>query len=357
MKFTADRAALTAAFKSAVPAAQRKSGNLPVLTGARLDVHEHTVLVTCSNLDLTITAACEAAGVVPGAFVVPAHLAASLLAGFPAGQVTVETNKGTAALSAGSASARLNMLPVAEWPTTKPTDDGSGVELTTDDLALIGRVVHAASPDLARPALTGVMFGGGLVKATDSYRLAQAAIPADVPEALVPATVLTSVLGAVDGSVRFTSDKRQATFATPEVSWTTRLIDADYPATDRLLRADSPHRITVDADRLAEAVERVALLGAETGLFGGRVVTVTPAGGSIVVSAYRPDVGDISDQVTATFTDDCPAICLNSRFIAEMLAAAGPGDLELEIADAQRPVQATSGPVRQVLMPTRGAGS
>jgi DNA polymerase-3 subunit beta len=153
-----------------------------------------------------------------------------------------------------------------------PEPDGTAVSVDAVPLARgLKQVVPAASRDDARPILTGVLVAstaeGVRLVATDSYRLAVSDLDGltVLPEGR---TVLVGAKGLGElqrllgeGTVEVYLGERYVTFRLGSTDLTARLIEGDFPNYQQLIPSGYPNRLTVERDALAQAVERVSLVG------------------------------------------------------------------------------------------------
>ena len=79
MKFRCEREILADALATAGRGATNSTGTSPVLSGVRLDVSDDELVVTGTDLELTIRAAVPVAVERPGSAVVPARLVADIV--------------------------------------------------------------------------------------------------------------------------------------------------------------------------------------------------------------------------------------------------------------------------------------
>jgi DNA polymerase III subunit beta len=350
MKATVNRRNLTAALKTVLPASPRAGGALPVLSGVHIDASDGQLRLTCTNLDLTITTVVEAEVGEPGVVVVPANVTARIIAALTGDTVNLAVDDDQLAVGAGRAATQLRTLDADTWPRITEAD-GTPATLDADIITGIRRVLHAASDDMNRPILTGVHFTDGIIEATDSYRLAQVATPTnDVIGALIPADAVKAVLADNPDVVTVTVNQRSATFTDGITTWTTRLIEGEFPNTGALLRsATNPLRITADATELADAVNTVAALGnSDT----GPRVRLTLTDGQLLVENTNAGVGHTETFVDAEgdFTDP---IEFNPQQLLDLLDAAGDRPVTIELASQMRPVLAHIDNLTLLLMPVK----
>lgn len=352
MKIHADRKALAAAVKTAMRANGRS--HLTVLNGVRLEATDDGRLtVTCTDIEMAITADVAVQVDEPGVAIPPARLVAGFLGG-GGEQVEVATDEdeATATLTSGDATLRVRLLAVNDWPALPEAPD-EWADLSAEQVDLIGRVAVSASTDTGRPILTGVKFRGTDVLATDSFRLAIADLGVDLNDVIVPARLLSAAVEAAGGDgCRYAASARTAWFATDGVEMSGRLIAGEYPKAENLLRKKSPHHMEFDSGALLDAIDRIKVLTVDSSL-----VEVEPDGGKVTLRRRSVD----GDEITATVpvdTDFDERIGFNLGFLEQAVEKAGTDTVRLEIADCMKPVQIESGALTQLLMPIRlGVGS
>ncbi len=118
MKFRCERDVLADALAAAGRAATGRTGTLPVLSGVRLELAGDRLVVTGTDLDLTIQLELPVGGEADGAVVMPARLASDIVRalGDPRVEVTVVRRRGRdrrRTISLLGASALARRLPAA----------------------------------------------------------------------------------------------------------------------------------------------------------------------------------------------------------------------------------------------------
>lgn len=352
MKARIERDDLRRALRTVLPAVGRT--NLAVLNGVHIvaDQKAGTLALTCSDLQLTITAIAEAHIIAPGEMVAPARLLAAFTDKAPAGAVTIELDD-RVLVTAGDATAALNALRADEWPRI-PVADGDPVTLTPTHVDLIRRILPFAGVDDQRPVLTGLFVEGDKAATTDSFRLGEATLDgADLPATLLPAAAVTAALKGAEGDVTLTVGERCATLAHDGASWTTVLLEGAYPPYDRLLRDASVHYLTFDVERLTDALGRATVVDGPIGKSGTRSpVRIERDGDKARVWQTTADIGQVDDVVPCDGDYEGP-IGFNPDYLAQMIAAAGTDEVTIELVDSLKPAMVRAEGLRLLLMPTR----
>ena len=176
MKFRCERDVLADALAAAGRAATGRTGTLPVLSGVRLELGGDRLVVTGTDLDLTIQLELSVGGEGDGAVVVPARLASDIVRALGDPRVEVTASDDEVEIAAGRSRFSVRPLSLDDYPRLS-SPAANSVTLPAGQFGeALRQVVRAASSDDARPILTGVLLaseGDGLrLVATDSYRLA-----------------------------------------------------------------------------------------------------------------------------------------------------------------------------------------
>ena len=335
---------LVDALNTAGRAVSSRGGSLPVLAGLRLELTGDTLVITGSDLDLTITVSLEVAGNEDGVAVVPAKLLSDVVRAVEPGAVEIGIEGGDAQISAGRSQFSLRTIPADEYP--QLTDvEGDGVQLDAEALAeALRQVVPAASSDDSRPILTGVLMAaeteGLRLVATDSYRLSvrdlvgTTSVLASEQSILVPSralTELTRLLSGDDGVVLHLGE-RDASFAVGRTRVTTRLIEGDFPNYRGLIPDSNPNKLTVSRAALLDAVRRVRLLAQEA-----TPVRMAMSADGLELVAMTQDVGQAHESVDASYNGEDLTVAFNADYLSVGLDVAPGDEVTLETVDALKP--------------------
>lgn len=315
-----------------------KSSHLPALHGVHIEARGGEVVVTATDLDMFAQHGFEANLSSPGIAVIPGGLFGRVVNALAPGAVTVAVED-AAIVTCGDVQASLNTIDISMWPKVDAID-ADPVKLDEAAMAAISQVLYAASRDESRLNLCQVSFADGVVAATDSYRLAFAPIDADI-EGLIPANLLRLVLS--DGEATVALSNREIGWSSGSTTIRTRTHDVDYPAWRRLVRDDSPVKMTVEAASLAAAVRRAALIAPAT------PVVLSPNDGGVLVECRGSGGERIAESVQASIDGDMAQIGVNPAFLAEALSLAD-GDVVIGMVDALKPFVWESGSATHLLM-------
>lgn len=343
MKFRCERDVLADAVGAAGRAAANRSGTLPVLAGVRLEVTGDHLVITGTDLELTIRLDIEVGGERNGAVVVPGRLLGDIVKALPAGAVSVELDDEEVSISAGRSQFSVRPLALDDYP-AQVDPAAEPVALSAEAVAdALRQVVRAASTDDARAVLTGVLLAseddGLRMVATDSYRLAVRDLPrSDVlgsgQKVLIPGRALAELqrmLGEED-DLMVRLGEREVTFEVGSTRLTTRLIEGEFPNYRNLLPSSYPNLLTVGKAAMLEAIRRVKILAQDS-----TPVRLTFGGDTVQLTAITQDVGNAAEEVDATYDGTEMTVAFNPDYLAAGIDAIDSDDVTLATMDPMKP--------------------
>ncbi len=364
MKFRSERDILVEALSAASRVVATRfvgasSGILLTLTGNQL-------VVTGTDLDITIRTTVDVIGHEDGSTVVPARLIVDAVRSLEAGAVTVASGDENVEISLGRAKFSLRTFSVPDYPNLPPL---TGVPTSIPALDLIqglNQVVRAAASDDARPLLTGVLFttedGTLRLIATDSYRLAVRDVPGvkglgGSQDLLVPARALQELQRAAaslssDAEIGVTITDAEICFVVDTTTIASRLIDGNYPSVLQLIPASYPNQLRIAKDTLLTSLRRAKLLAKDS----TSSVRLTMKDKNVEVRTQSHDAGDVEDNVDADYNGEEITIAFNPSFLIDGIEAVPGDEVMLEVSDSVRPAMVhgvDDSRFRYLLMPVR----
>jgi len=363
VKFRCERDSLVEALGAAGRAVANRGGALPVLAGVRAELTGNRLKLTGSDLELTIDVAIEVAGEGDGVAVLPSKLVSELVRSLGDPRVEVSIEGDEANITAGRFESSIRLLPADEFPRlAMPADDAVTMD-AAEFAAALHQVVPAASPDDARPILTGVLMaaedGGLRLVATDSYRLAVRDLPgtsilSEGQSVLVPSRALKELerlLGSAE-EITLRLGEREAAFEVGGVRLTTRLIEGEFPNYRGLIPASHPNELTVGREALVEAVRRVKLMAREP----NTPVRLAMSANGLELVAITQDVGQAHEQLDAVYQGEDLTVAFNPDYLLSGVEVTPGDEITLHTVDAQKPAvirESGGGSFLYLLMPVR----
>jgi DNA polymerase III subunit beta len=347
VKFRCERDVLHGALVAAGRAVSNRGGTLTALTGIRAELSGDRLLLTGTDLDLTITVEIEVAGSEDGTEVFPAKLTTDIVRALGEGKVEVSTGDEEAEIVSGKATFSVLLLQPEGFP-QQAASDAPPVSVPAKSFGdAVRKVVRAASRDETRSvALTGVLMaheeGGLRMVATDSYRLALADLPSvsllgEASQVIVPARALTELVRMLpdgeDDTVEVHLDEGTATFALGGSRITTRLIEAEYPNYRGLIPTSQPNHLSVGKDLLVEAANRVKLMVQST----PTPIRLVMSPQQLELMAITPDRGEAREAIDATYDGEELTVAFNPEYLLDGLEATTGDEISLQTVDGLKP--------------------
>lgn len=194
----------------------------------------------------------------------------------------------------------------------------------------ITRVAISASIDEARPVLTGVKTtiseGSINMIATDGYRLSQEEISLTQGEksslqVLVPAASLTEAVRiAADSKAKeiglsIIENKNQIVFYLPGAQLISRLIDGEFPNTERIIPQGFKTKAVVDKETFAQAVKTASIFARGA----ANIIKIKIEKQGLRLTANTPQIGTDEDFIEAQVEGEEFEVAFNFRFLTDLL--------------------------------------
>lgn len=357
MKFTINRPAFINQLNNILRAISSKT-TIPILTGLKMVVTDHSVILTGSDADITIESTLDASDSSyglsieePGAIVLPARFFNEVIKKLPDKQATIEVFNGLQVrITSGTAEFTINGQDANNYPHLPEVESENTVELASDMLhEVIDQTRIAVSKQESRPILTGihVTLNNGILTAvaTDSHRLAQRKV--ELPETadrdfdiVLPGASMTELAKMIvdekDG-VKMQITENQALFIFGNTHFYSRLLEGNYPETSRLIPESSDTRLEITASDLLASIERASLLSHES---RNNVVklSVNPENKIATVSGTSADVGNVEEEINADQIVGNPLeISFNPDYMRDALKSFGQTKILISFTTALRP--------------------
>lgn len=255
-----------------------------------------------------------------------------------------------AVIKSGRPKFSINGVSGDEFPKMPEIDPAisTTISLHSDVLStMYNKTMYAASTSETRPILTGVehkiLDGHFKCVGTDSHRLGQYVHEMDgenLPDfhATVPANVLKEVkkhLDAYSGEVLLHLSGSQLIYEFFDVRLSTRLLEGNYPATEKLIFKEANIGVTFIAGQLKEILTRSTVMNDDKPI----CIKIKPELNQCRISTDESQLGAFQEDIT-TLKGEGPDIELyaNVRYIQDALSKYGSDEyVRFEFLEALRP--------------------
>ena len=329
---------------------------IPILSTVKIDVTNEGITLIGSNGQISIenfiSIKNENAGLLitsSGSILLEATFFINVVSSLP--DITLdfkEIDQKQIVLTSGKSEITLKGKDADQYPRIQEISASNPLVLETSVLKnIINETAFAASTQESRPILTGVHFVLTENKnlktvATDSHRMSQKKIVleknGDNFDVVIPSrslrefsAVFTDDIETVE--IYFTNN--QLLFRSENISFYTRLLEGNYPDTDRLIPTEFTSIVTFDKNNLRYAMERARLLSNATQNGTVKLEIIND-----VVSAHvnSPEVGRVNEEIdTESISGQDLTISFNPTYLIDSLKAINSEKVTISFISAVRP--------------------
>lgn len=313
---------------------------IPILSTIKIEVHAQHIILTGSNgqisIENTIPVSNENAGLLitsPGAVLLEANFFINIISSLPDVSLDfTEIDHHQIVLTSGKSEITLKGKDVDLYPRLQEMTIENPLVLKTKLLkSIISETAFAASLQESRPILTGVHMVLSEQKefkavATDSHRMSQRKLTLENTSAnfnmVIPSKSLREFSAVFTDDIEtvevFFSDS-QVLFRSDYISFYTRLLEGNYPDTDRLLTNSFETEVTFNTAALRSAMERAYLISNAT---QNGTVKLEITSDSISSHVNSPEVGKVNEELDSISQSGSDlTISFNPTYLIEALKA------------------------------------
>ena len=360
-----------------------RKNTIPILANIFVEAEDAagTIRLAATDLEVGLRSRCSAEVTKGGALTLPGKKLYEIVRALPETEVRIsQSAAGKVNVAAERFTSRMQTLPREDFP-AMPEAPGTGtLSLPCEVLGeMVAKTQFAVTGEDTRYFLNGALLVFGKVSmslvATDGHRLALVSAPREVTagegevttpdpgddgeetRVILPKKTLwelARLLPDGDGAVAYERGENHLFFDIGGRQLVSRVLDAQFPAYERVIPKGNDKRVEFERDRLTSAIKRVALLSSER----SRAVKLQIDAGKVEISSNSPEVGEASEVLSVEYEDVATAICFNAQYLLDFLAVAGTESVALEFKDEMS--QAVLSPVTTgvcdytyVIMPMR----
>jgi len=326
----------------------------PALQGIKLDVHETAIVITTSNSDISIKITLEDPSLnveSTGSVLIPGKYFIEIIRKLDGQTVALsQVEDNLLRIEADHSDITLNMLEIDDYPNLvfKEKEDFIKVNVRTLK-TIIRQTAFATSSIENRPILTGVNFkidGNQLTGvATDSYRLSQKTIELedsyDAMNVIIPGKSLEELIKILENNqetVEVHFDQSRVLFKYNNILFHSRLLEGNYPETNKLIPKEFPVQIKFNKEQLQTAIERASLLSSRDG--NNAIVKLNVRQDDVVeISSNSPEIGRVLEEVYPVdeVVGSPIKIAFSSKYIIDALKVFNSSEITVNFTGEIRP--------------------
>jgi len=328
---------------------------LPILANILVGTEEKRLKLSATNLETGINLWIGAKVDKEGSIAIPAKILTEFISSLPAEKVELEGKETTLFVSSPQFKANILGMDPSEFP--KISSFSGDPVLVFEKVELIkalSQVTIAAAQDEGRPVLTGVLVKGEeknlLLVATDGYRLSLKRIVTEENKIgrdnfVIPAKALLEVsrICQEDSSenktikMGLTPEKSQVIFCLPEVEFSSRLIEGEFPDFEKIIPKNCTTKAVFGREELLRAVKTASIFAREQANIIRLKINPSTNGGKLVISAETPQVGANESEIEANIEGESLEIAFNFRFLLDFLGVVSGEEVIFEASGPLTP--------------------
>lgn len=316
---------------------------LPILGNFLLEAKRGKIIISATDLEIGIISVLPASVEKEGKITVPARIFSDLLQSIEGEKAELELKETSLRIKGKKVEANFQTMPVEDYPKILDEKGEKIGEFKKDVLIKeLQRIVFSASTDAGRANLSGLLIkkegkNFSLV-ATDGYRLSLktgfsiSGAGKAFDKLLIPARTIRELLTIKEEGENielFVSQKtNQVIFSLSDTLLVGRLIEAEYPAYEKIIPTGFSSKAEFSREEMLSAVKICSIFARET----ANIIRISLKKEKIVVSANTPSVGDDRVDVDAKVTGEENEIAFNARYLLEILSSLENEEMVFEMS-------------------------
>lgn len=326
-----------------------KNTTLPILKNILIRVEKNTITFITTNLELSIRETVRGKIIEEGEITIPARLLFEYVQLLPQDKVDIQTDGQKLLVQCKNFHTTILGMGADDFPILPELPTGEKIHIQSKTFREgIASVLFAAAPDETRPEISGVLcrIGKGkiILAATDSYRLSEKQVPllaGEVKEelkAIFPARSMNEIgriLSDTEGDVEVLLGGNQAVISTEDFTFTSRLIEGQYPDYQQVIPPNYKTRATIPVAELMKAVKGASLF-APSGV-NDIHLHFFPDRREIEVTASSGQVGENRIAVSGEVLGEENSIVFNWRYLMEGIDRIKTKEVVIDLVNPTNP--------------------
>ncbi len=347
---------------------ERKT-TIPILSNVLVEAKGSQLIITATDLELSICTSCPAKVKKDGAGTIPAKKLYELVRLLPDEEIRFKLLENHwVHITCDRKTYKMVGMSKENFPAQAGFSHAL-VKVPAGMLAsLIAKTNFAISTEESRYTLNGALLilkpETVVMVATDGHRLAMVETDHKFDglnnevRVLVPRKAMMEVLrlaGAdADAQVEFARDENNLFFRFGPRLLISRMLTGQFPNYEAVLPRDNNKSIKMERGELNDALRRVSQLADQR----SHAVKFSLSKEGLEFSASSPEYGEAKENIEKEYKGDPMVIGFNAQYMLDFLAAAADGPIALELKDEQsagqmRPLADEKYRYRYVIMPMR----
>lgn len=323
---------------------------LPILLNYLLEVTDGKMHISATDLEIGIRVSIPVETEEEGKITIPARVFSELITSLPAEKIEMKLEDTQLVIRSKKSRTVFPTMQADEFPKLYEEKGEEIAVIKGKDLkTYFIPIIFAASLDLTRPALSGVLLKREeetfLLVATDGYRLSlrHSDIRGENKEQneeesfLIPARILREVVSlkqeSKDIHVFVSKKQNQVLFYENDMQLIGRLIDAQFPNFRKIIPQDTNTTVTFDREEIQKAVKICAIFARDS----ANIIKLQIKKDKIILSANTASVGENTVEVEAQTIGEENEIAFNIKYLIDLFANCDAKEMTFEMTGPLNP--------------------
>jgi DNA polymerase-3 subunit beta len=378
LEITVSRVELLRELTAAQSVVERKT-TIPILSNFLFEAvpgangEGDRLIITATDLDLSLRTSCSAKVKKAGACTIPARKLYDYIKLLPEGEISLKLQDNHwVQIRAGRSNTKMVGMARANFPQVPEFPTVGTFKIAAPALKnMISKTIFSISNEESRYTLNGALLvlkaESMAMVATDGHRLAHIEKLGENLEGvsgekktLIPRKALAEISSLLGGSdvetIEFGDDEQTLFFKIGGRVLTSRKLTGQFPNYEAVLPRDNTKFVIVRSEDLMKSIQRVAQFADER----SGAIKIRLEQNELKLSAQSTDAGESEDIIETPYNYEPLVVGFNSSYLIDYLRATGEtGEVRLEFKDAQsagqmRPEDGSEDvKYRYILMPMR----
>ena len=348
---------------------ERKT-TIPILSNYLFEAAGDKLMLTATDLDLSLRTSCNAKVKKEGACTIPARKLYDYVKLLPDADITIRLLENHwVSIRCGRSNTKMVGMARSNFPGLPVFPSAGAIKISAPVLrSMIAKTGFAIASEESRYTLNGALMvlkpESITMVATDGHRLAHIERAGEKYEGvsgemktLIPKKAMDELKSLLDSDVEtidFAKDESTLFFRVGPRLLTSRQLTGQFPNYEAVLPKDITKSVLVKGEELGAAISRVAQFADER----SRAVRLKLEKGELKLSASSTETGESEDSIEVAYDGDTMAIGFNAQYLLDFIKAIGSGEVKLELKDPQsagqlRPAEGEDYKYRYIVMPMR----
>lgn len=340
MKFTILQQDLMPILSSVSRSAGIRS-QLPVLGNVLIQADHDKIKISATNLEVGVVRSVKAEVLDEGEITIPAKTLVDIITHLAGEKIEISATDEIIELKTPTFSSSLNGISASEFPNIPMSGKQAAIIDPKILVKALPEVLFSAAVDEGRPILTGILTEINNKKlqlvATDGYRLAHKSAVTENEsnfKALVPRRTFEEVIRLMgeDESdkieIAISDDQNQIVFSFGNTQVSSRLIEGQFPAWEKIIPTSIKARIITDRVELLKAVKLASVFARGE----ANTVKLQNLKSKLILTSETKELGSQKKEVDAECEGDEVQISFNTKYLIDSLSAFNSSQLIIELS-------------------------